>query len=223
MKKLLLALLVSAVLAGCATQAQQKYKQLEMQIGSAFRSMNGCYQHVMETPTVHRLSEILSFDVNDPRTVEKLALKRFVTEQEAKDIIDFSVLRKPCNKLAIEKFSEIHPEYVASLAKMFSEADADLAKAINKELTIGDVNQRGDDRYNRWQAEFSQIGQRIESQLDQAHQYELTQRQIATQSLRTWAYQQQLLNNQQQLINATKRPITTNCQYIGNILHCTQF
>jgi len=223
MKKLLLALLVLTVLAGCATQAQQKYKQLEMQYISAFRSMNSCVQPLMEAPVVRRLNERFLFDTNDPRSVEKLALKTQVTEQEAKDLTDFSVLIKPCDKLAIEDFSKIHPEYVASLAKMFAEADADLAKAINKELTIGDINQRTVDRNNRWHAEFSQIGQRIESQLDQAHQYELTQRQIAAQSLRTWAYQQQLLNNQQQLINATKRPITTNCQYIGNILHCTQY
>lgn len=223
MKKLLLALLVLTVLTGCATQAQQKYRQLEMQYLSALRSMNSCVQPVMETSVVRRLSERFLFDGNDPRTVEKFTLKTFVTEQEAKDLMDFSVLIKPCDKLAIEDFSKIHPEYVASLARMFAEADADLAKAINKELTIGDVNQRTVDRGNRSQVEFSQIGQRIESQLDQAHQYELTQRQIAAQTLRTWAYQQQVLNNQQRLINATKRPITTNCQYIGSSLHCTQY
>lgn len=223
MKKLLLALLVLTVLAGCATQAQQKSKQFEMQYLSASRSINSCVQSVMETPVARRLSERFLLDENDPRSVEKLALKTQVTEQEAKDIIDSSVLMKPCQRLAIEEYSKIHPEYVTSFARLFAEGDADMAKVINKEFTIGDANQRLVDRWNRGRGEFSQIYQRIESQLNQAHQYELTQRQIAVQALQMWAYQQQVLSNQQRLINATTRPITTNCQYIGSSLHCTQY
>ena len=215
--------LACIIFAGCATQAQRQYQQLERQYLAAHRAMTSCSQPLMETSVVHRLREKFLLDMNDPRIVEKLALKTQVTQQEARDLIDFSVLRKPCHKLAIEEFGKIHPEYVASLARIFAEADADLAKAINKELTIGDVNQRVIDRVNRWQAEFSQIGERIVSQLNQAHQYELTQRQLAAQALQTWAYQQQVLYNQQQLLNAATRPITMNCRYVGNSLQCTQF
>ena len=211
------------ILSGCATQAQRQYQQLDMQYHSALSSMDSCIQPLLETAVVHRLRESFLLDTNDPRVVEKLALKTYVTQQEAKDVIDFSALRKPCHKLAIEEFGKIHPEYVVSLARIFAEADADLAKAINKELTIGDINQRTIDRVNRWQAEFSQIGQRIASQLNQAHQYELAQRQLAAQALQAWSYQQQVLNNQQQLLKATTRPRTMNCYYIGTLLHCSQF
>lgn len=215
--------LACIILTGCATRAQWQYQQLEIQYLTALRSMDSCLRPLMETPVVHRLKERFLLDIYDPRIVEKLALKTQVTEQEAQDIVDFSALRKPCHRLAIEEFGKIHPEYVASLARIFAEADADLAKAINKELTAGDLNQRALDRVNRWQVEFSQIGQRIEAQLNQAHQYELAQRQLAAQALQTWAYQQQVLYNQQRLINATTRPTTMNCRYIGNLLHCTQF
>ena len=88
---------------------------------------------------------------------------------------------------------------------------------------IGTINQRSIDRFNRWQAEFSQIGQRIVSELNQAHQYEIAQRQRATTALQMWAYQQQALYNQQQLLHATTQPSTMNCHYIGNMLQCTQF
>lgn len=215
--------LACILLAGCATRAQWQYQQLEIQYLTALRFMDDCLRPLMETSVVNRLRERFLLDIYDPRIVEKLALKTQITQQEAQDIVDFSALRKPCHKLAIEEFGKIHPEYVASLARIFAEADADLAKAINKELTVGDLNKRALDRVNRWQAEFSQIGQRIESQLNLAHQYELTQRQIAAQALQAWAYQQQVLYNQQQLLNAATRPITTNCRYIGNSLHCTQF
>lgn len=141
--------LACIILAGCATQAQRQYQQLEMQYLAAFHSMNSCFKPLMETPIVERLRKRFLLDMNDSRIVEKLASKAHVTQQEAEDLFELSVLRKPCHKFAVEEFGKVHPEYVASLAKLFAEADADLAKAINGELTIGDVNQRTVDRVNR--------------------------------------------------------------------------
>jgi hypothetical protein len=229
MNSLGILLMIGFALAGCATQAQRQYEQLNAKYVAALGSLAGCLQSLKKTPVFQRRNEKFVLDLNDPRTVEKLASKAYVTQEEAQDIIDFSVLRKPCHKLAVEEFGKIHPEYVVSLAKMIAEADADAAKAINKELTIGEINQRGINRANQWQAEFMQIGQRITAQLNQAHQYELTQRQLAAQALQAWGYQQQVLYNQQQLINATvlnntlnstTRPVTMNCVYSGNMVSC---
>ena len=150
-------------------------------------------------------------------------MRTHVTEQEAKDLIEWSVLTNPCKKIGIEGLARIHPEYVVTLARLYSGDDTDTAKLINNEITIGDLNQGSINRVNQMTVEFSQINQNIKSQLNQEHRYELAQRQIAAQLLQTWAYQQQVLYNQQRLINNTMRPITTNCQYIGSTLHCTQF
>ena len=214
------------VLVGCTTQAQRQYQQMEIGYQSALRSMNDCLLRLLETSAADKLKERFVLEANDARTVEKLATKAHVTADESQAIIDISVLRKPCHKIAIEEFGKVHPAYVASLARLFAEADADLAKAINRELTIGELNQRTIERANRWQAEFTQIGQQIVSQLNQAHQYEMTQRQIAAQALQTWAYQQQVLYNQQQIINAvnasrvTAMPTAMTCRFIGNMIHC---
>ncbi len=243
MKTVLLALLVLPVLAGCATQAQRQYEQNIHNYNAALTSWQNCKKPIKESPVAHRLREILILDNDDPRTVEKLALKRYVTEQEAKDIIDYLARMRPCRKLSIEGFSKVHPEYVATLARLYSEVDA--AKVINHELTIGVANQRIVDRGNQVSVEFSQIGQRIESQLNQAHQYELAQRRIAQQELQKWNYQQQVLANQrralanQQQINSNNlmnqtiqslnmnrnrnRFTTTNCTYWGNTLNCTHY
>ena len=40
---------------------------------------------------------------------------------------------------------------------------------------------------------------------------------------RKWAYQQQVLQQNQQAINAANRPRMTNCQYVGTYLNCTTF
>lgn len=221
--KVLVVYVASIILAGCATHAQRQYQELEKQFLVALASMNTCSQPLLQTPVFQRLRERFVIDINDPRTVQKSALRDYVTEQEAQDILELSVLRKPCHKVALEESSKVHPEYVASLARMFAEADGDLAKAINKELTVGDVNRRTLERFNRWVAELQQIGRRIVSQMNQAHQYELIQRELAAQALLTLGYPQQLLYNQQQLINDARRPLTMNCRYIGNTVHCTEF
>lgn len=78
-----------------------------------------------------------------------------------------------------------------SLARLFADADVDLAELINKELMIGDANQHTVERVNQWQAKFSQISQRIKSNLNQAHQYEVAQRQEVRRELRNWRQRQQ--------------------------------
>jgi hypothetical protein len=222
MKKLLV-LLISSVLLGCATQAQQKSQQLELQYVSALRSMDSCAQPILETLLVRRLSERFLFDTDDMKKLEKLSSADHVTQQEAQDLINFSALMNRCDKRAIEDFSKIHPEYAAYLAKMFAEADADLVKAINKKFTIGEINQRTVDRNIRWNEEFSEIGRRIESHFNKAHEYELLQRQTATRALQIWSSQQQILYNQQRLLDANTRPRMTNCRYVGDALNCVSF
>lgn len=214
--------LVSIALGGCATQAQRQFEHVQVQYQSALRTLGGC-DPVERSQALHRLKERFIVEADDPRVVEKLSLRAYATEQEAKDLIDISILRKPCDKLAIEAFSKVHPQYVVSLARIFAEADADLAKAINKDLMIGEINQRTVDRLNAWQTEFAQIGQQIQSQLNHAHQAELLQRQNSARAVQNWAYQQQVLENQRQLSNATARPTTTNCHYIGNSFQCTHY
>jgi hypothetical protein len=219
----LITLITALIVAGCATQAQHQYENITTQYNSAMSAMNSCFVPLLSSPAVRRLENKFILENDDPNTVQKLADKSYADDSDVKDIIEFSVIRKPCYKLAIEKFSLVHPEYVASLAKVFTEADIDLAMAVNRELEIGELNRRTLERVNRWQVEFGQISQRITSQLNQAHQYESQQRQKAAQMLQTWAYQQQELYSQQQILNAINRPYVTNCHYVGNILSCTSF
>ncbi len=221
----LIALFAVSFIAACASQAQMQYQQMNNQYLAALDATKSCFLPIMKLPVFERLSEEFILDDNDPNTVQKLANKDYVTDQEAEDLVNFSIIRKPCHKVMIEEFGKVHPEYVVSLARLFTEADADIASAINKERKIGEFNRRTLDRANRWQAEFTQIGQRITANLNQVHQYEMQQRQKAGQALQTWAYQQQQLNNQQRMINAVnmRRPVTTNCSYVGYSIVCRSF
>ena len=222
-------LLTVLSLAGCATSAQRQFEQLQVQYQSALRTLDSC-DPVDKSEAFSRLKERFIVESDDIRTVEKLSLKAYVTEQEAKDLTELSILRRPCNKRTMEAFSNVHPAYVDSLGRMFLEADTDLAKAINKELTIGKVNRRTLDRSVAWQTEFNQIGQQIQSQLNHEHQNELLQRQNTAQALQNGAqalqnsaYQQQQLENQRRLSNPAARSTTTNCRFIGSSYQCTTY
>jgi hypothetical protein len=67
------------------------------------------------------------------------------------------------------------------------------------------------------------VNREIASGLEKSHSAELARRQAAATALSNWAYQQQILLQNQQAINAMNQPRMTNCQYIGAMLNCTTF
>ena len=81
-------------------------------------------------------------DTRDPRSVEKQTITGYATEQEIKDILEYSAIRKPCQNLTLEGVGQAHPEFRTLYANFFAEADGDLVKAIKKELTIAETNER---------------------------------------------------------------------------------
>jgi hypothetical protein len=67
------------------------------------------------------------------------------------------------------------------------------------------------------------MGLQLDGDLAQAHQYEIQQRQAALSALSQWAYQQQVVMQNQQMINAMNRPVMTSCRYIGATLNCASY
>jgi hypothetical protein len=49
------------------------------------------------------------------------------------------------------------------------------------------------------------------------------QRAAVAQAFSNAMYQQQLLNQNQQMINNRNRPVTTNCNRFGNSVNCTSY
>jgi hypothetical protein len=90
-------------------------------------------------------------------------------------------------------------------------------------LTWGQFNQGRRDITTQTQGKLVQANMQIGSQLQNQHQYEVQQRQRAAEAFAQWSYQQQQLNQQQQMINAVNRPRTINCDYFGNTAQCNSF
>jgi hypothetical protein len=72
------------------------------------------------------------------------------------------------------------------------------------------------------QTRLATVSAAINRDLNASHNTEVAQRQAAA-ALSNWAYQQQVLLQNQQAVNAANRPRTTNCQYVGAYLNCTTF
>ena len=92
---------------------------------------------------------------------------------------------------------------------------------MRNEIDIGRFNEFLHDAYTKFYKDIETTHYEIAENLNQAHQYEMQKRMVAAQMMQNWGYQMQVLNQQQQMINAVNRPLTTNCRYIGQIWSCT--
>jgi hypothetical protein len=70
-------------------------------------------------------------------------------------------------------------------------------------------------------ARFDAVSAEIQKNLNETHASEMARRQQAVDALAQWAYQQQVLQQRQQMVNAMNRPRITTCQYFGATLNCT--
>jgi hypothetical protein len=112
---------------------------------------------------------------------------------------------------------------VTVLANSYAKSDANYLALAERKITWGEFNTATVAARNELTASLQAVGQAIDTKLQNAHAAEVQQRQAAAAALGNWAYQQQVLLQNQQAINAANRPRTTSCQYVGAYLNCTTF
>jgi len=126
-----------------------------------------------------------------------------------------------CRKIVLDGASRMHPLYMLTLVEAYAESDKLWAEVTAGRLTWGKFNEGRKNISTRTQARMLQADTQISSQLQNQHQFELEQRQRAAAAMQQWSYQQQVLANQQQAINAMNQPRTINCNYFGNTAQCS--
>jgi hypothetical protein len=121
--------------------------------------------------------------------------------------------------------SKMHPLYLVTLVGSYAEADKVWSELANDKLSWGAFNQRRKEISTLLTTNMAQVNIQIGSQLQNQYQYEMEQRQRAAAAMQQWAYQQQVLANQQQAILAASQPrmTTINCNYYGNTASCNSF
>lgn len=123
----------------------------------------------------------------------------------------------------LQDFAKVHPAYAAVAAETYAAADQQYARLVRREISWGENAVMSAQRVTAMRVALTRVGQQINAELANAHAYEIQQRQAAAAALSNWAYQQQVLSQNQQAVNALSRPRMTNCQYVGTVLNCTSF
>ncbi len=196
MRKLILILVGLYILSGCATHAQKEFNRIQSQFTIAVKDGNACLKSVNNTPVVQRLKKLFIFvDINEPGRIAKLTINRYVTKQEAENLIELSILRSPCAKALIDGSTKAHQDFGLVYAVMYADADVDIVEMVNKKLTIGDANQRFTDRTNRTKQDISGVDKRITDNLDYSHNQQVAQRQRAEAAMQRWVDNQALINS----------------------------
>jgi hypothetical protein len=208
---------------GCATQAQIQLQQMQQQTDEVDIRANACFQQARASDVGQRLLQILVGDESDTPALQKALINRVASEREKNDLIDFRTMQQPCRTQIIEGFSKVHPLLVNVWAKIFAENDEMVLKILKGEITIGDANAWSLKMSPLRLQAFTEVSMQINQELRNAHAFELQQRAAAALSLQQWAYQEQLLQQHQQVINSLNRPTYTNCRFIGNNVNCTSY
>lgn len=211
------------VVAGCATQAQRDETRMSEAIKLSRDEVRACLVRAEGSPEYQALHGKLPPSQSDI-SMERLVDATKPTPEDSQALLAFhSAYIGPCHKLAIESLGRAHPAFATVLARSYAEGDANYARLVQRQETWGEYAQHSKTLRAETRAALQATGRQIDQQLANAHAYEVQQRQAALSALSQWAYQQQVLAQQQQMINAMNRPVMTNCQYVGPTLNCTSF
>jgi hypothetical protein len=209
-----LALGIGLLLLGCATQAQKESARMEESIGSLTGQAEACwkkatssdsYQVVkgkMAGPT-ERPSMMMMTNSSKPTPAETAALVAYHGDQLT-----------PCRKEIVSGLGGVHPALQSAVVAGYSEYDASYAQLVTGKMTWGDFAAANGQYWNHFEARWSEAVRQIDAGLQDAHRYEVQQRQAAAAAMSQWAYQQQV-------ISAMNRPVTTNCHRMGAYTNCT--
>jgi hypothetical protein len=215
---------MAILLAGCATAAQQEATRVKDTIAREKVNIGNCTAQITASETYQALKDKLPPPDGSPPSMALQANTSKPTEQQVALLLDYHRDQlSPCRKVTLQAFANVHPAFVAIVAQSYAESDASYARLVRREISWGGFASDSYARLQATKANVSQMGRQLDGELAQAHQYEVQQRQAALSALSQWAYQQQVVMQNQQMINAMNRPVMTNCRYVGATLNCTSY
>lgn len=208
-------------LGGCATQAERQVQQMTVEWEDAQRKVNNCMKQARTTNEYQTLNKKFILDIPDPAAAQKMAIQEFASQEDKQNAILYRATFNPCVEIALTEWGQVHPAYAVAIAEYISQIDEGVSYLLTDKFTIGEYNIFTSRLSVAYERNLQQVNDSIQNNLSRSHQYEMEQRARAVAAFQNWNYQQQQLNQQQQMINAVNRPRTTTCSYIGRFLNCT--
>lgn len=226
---------ISALNAGCATQAEQTATHVSAILQGATSDYIQCVHAVSAMPEYERLAPYTLPDGATMATVPQhfVANPKKPSKAERGMIAGRSELvRTNCRPALLSATAETSQDLHRTFRQYFESIDTINNAMVAGKLTWGAYNQRHLSNEDYYEARFAEVRDAFNANLAASHQAELQARvnalQAASQQMRQNVYQQQILQNQQILYNQQMMqqmtPRQTNCQrgYNGSF-HCTTF
>jgi len=221
------AILLSVVLlSACSTGAQQQAAQIQQTETQTGVGVRDCIDGVMAKPDYAHLKTkmFVSSDATATPPLEYLSDNSHPTKSEIADIYKYYSDIRPCRKIALEGEARVHPARVNALVTGYDATDKLAVEFVSGRMTWGNFNQQRASIIVQMRQQLREAQSMIASQLQNQHQFELAQRQRASESLQRWAYQQQVLENQRiaamSAAASNQSPIIIPCGYNGSYFDC---
>lgn len=215
---------LAAVLAGCGTtSAQREMGRMKQAAAESAPALDACVARLRGSAPYQELAPKIALWDAAP----SLAQQTDEATPSAADAAQLLSLHQgylaPCRRLRLEMADRTVGAFVPILVDAYARQDAVYALVVGRKISWGDANLRLSEGRADAAARAEVVKQYVAGGLEQSHNAELARRQAATVALGNWLYQQQVLLQNQQLINAATRPQMTSCQYVGAMLSCTTF
>lgn len=216
-------LLVCLVLGGCATAAQQESQRMQRGLQELDRPMQECSQR-MDASSSYKLIRRQMAGTAEAPTLEQLSNPAKATPEEVRALYDLHQnYITPCRKIILQAAAVVSAGHVAIMADWFAKSDANYLRIAQGTVTWGQANKAAADAGREAMSRIAQADAELGRSLAQSHNAEIARRQQAAAALSNYVYQQQVLIQNQQMIDAANRPRVTNCQYVGAYLNCTTY
>jgi hypothetical protein len=149
-------------------------------------------------------------------TLLQMADSTKATSREVELLSDRHSRLQVCRKGFLEGLAKVTPSLVVVLLEEYAKSDENLVDLAQRKITWGDYITRARALSAELQSKSIAALQKIQANLEASHQQELAQRQAAFDAIARY-------NQNQQLINAINRPVTTNCNRFGAMVNCTTY
>jgi hypothetical protein len=207
----------AATLTGCATAAQRQASTIKGTVQAAVAQVKQCTADLYSKSEYASLRpHLLSPDRNFQPTMAQLSDETYATKEEAKLLASFQDEADDCKRPAVEKISSVAPKVGVILADIVIESDSTTLRIIKQKITWGASARERQAYVAKSNRKVAEAAQELDSNLTVAHNQELQQRQAAANALMQWS-------QEQQMITALRRPITTNCSQMGQFTNCTTY
>jgi hypothetical protein len=209
------------VLGGCATAAQREAETIKATLTQTRAQVSACVAAINSDPAFADLDRHWPQADIGQATLSQQTDPTYATPRDVELISARHDRLVPCRKANVEGYYRVAPAMASVYQEGYARSDELIIRLVKHQVSWGEYV-AGARAINREEsAKLLEAGQRLDAELDARNQRELAQRAIAAQALSNSMYQQQLINQNQQMINAVNRPVVTNCTQMGFSTNCT--